>query len=115
MMQNSEYNNGNPYFVSFRPLLHNVVRLSDKELAQYADYNAKIERLEKMAAELKAAKVDVFDIELDSSDPDEIINIVRALAPTFGGINLEDIKAPECFFKILCEHGPFRRRIREIG
>ncbi len=44
------------------------------------------------------ADIDVFDIELDSSDPDEIINIVRALAPTFGGINLEDIKAPECFY-----------------
>ncbi|MFQ5612690.1 MAG: NADP-dependent malic enzyme [Anaerolineae bacterium] len=44
------------------------------------------------------ADIDVFDIELDSADPDEIINIVRALAPTFGGINLEDIKAPECFY-----------------
>jgi malate dehydrogenase (oxaloacetate-decarboxylating)(NADP+) len=44
------------------------------------------------------ADVDVFDIELDSHDPDEIVNIVRALAPTFGGINLEDIKAPECFY-----------------
>ena len=44
------------------------------------------------------ADVDVFDIELDSHDPDEIIRIVRALEPTFGGINLEDIKAPECFY-----------------
>ena len=43
------------------------------------------------------ADIDVFDIELDTLDPDEIINIVRALEPTFGGINLEDIKAPECF------------------
>ncbi len=43
------------------------------------------------------ADVDVFDIEVDSSDPEEIINVVRAIAPTFGGINLEDIKAPECF------------------
>ncbi len=42
--------------------------------------------------------VDVFDIELDTTDPDEIIRIVKALAPTFGGINLEDIKAPECFY-----------------
>ncbi len=46
----------------------------------------------------KFADIDVFDIELDSVDPDEIINIVRAIAPTFGGINLEDIKAPECFY-----------------
>ena len=44
------------------------------------------------------ANVDVFDLELDASDPDEIIRIVRALEPTFGGINLEDIKAPECFY-----------------
>ncbi len=44
------------------------------------------------------ADVDVFDIELDSKDPDEIIRVVRAIAPTFGGINLEDIKAPECFY-----------------
>ena len=43
------------------------------------------------------ADVDVFDIELDTKDPEEIIRIVRALEPTFGGINLEDIKAPECF------------------
>jgi malate dehydrogenase (oxaloacetate-decarboxylating)(NADP+) len=43
------------------------------------------------------ADIDVFDIEIDSKDPDEIIRIVKALEPTFGGINLEDIKAPECF------------------
>lgn len=43
------------------------------------------------------ADIDVFDIELDCKDPKEIIKIVKALAPTFGGINLEDIKAPECF------------------
>ena len=43
------------------------------------------------------ADIDVFDIELDTKDPDEIIRIVKALEPTFGGINLEDIKAPECF------------------
>ena len=44
------------------------------------------------------ADIDVFDIELDSHDPDEIIQIVRAMAPTFGGINLEDIGAPDCFY-----------------
>ena len=46
----------------------------------------------------KFADIDVFDIELDSRDPDEIIKVVAAIAPTFGGINLEDIKAPECFY-----------------
>ncbi|MDR7486179.1 MAG: NADP-dependent malic enzyme [Armatimonadota bacterium] len=43
------------------------------------------------------ADVDAFDIEVDATTPDEIVAAVRALAPTFGGINLEDIKAPECF------------------
>ena len=43
------------------------------------------------------ADIDVFDIELDTDDPDEFIRIVKAMEPTFGGINLEDIKAPECF------------------
>ena len=45
----------------------------------------------------KFADVDVFDIEVNSHDPEEIIKVVAAIAPTFGGINLEDIKAPECF------------------
>ncbi|MCP4137901.1 MAG: hypothetical protein GY754_43465 [bacterium] len=44
------------------------------------------------------ADVDVFDIELDTTDPDTIIETVALLEPTFGGINLEDIKAPECFY-----------------
>ena len=43
------------------------------------------------------ADVDVFDIEVDAADPERLIEVVAALAPTFGGINLEDIKAPECF------------------
>jgi len=44
------------------------------------------------------ADVDVFDIEVDSHDPDEVIKVCQLLEPTFGGINLEDIKAPECFY-----------------
>ena len=43
------------------------------------------------------ADVDVFDIEVNSNDPDEIIKLCQLLEPTFGGINLEDIKAPDCF------------------
>lgn len=43
------------------------------------------------------AGIDCFDIEVNEKDPEKFINIVRAIAPTFGGINLEDIKAPECF------------------
>ncbi|HTN48813.1 MAG TPA: NADP-dependent malic enzyme [Burkholderiaceae bacterium] len=46
----------------------------------------------------KFAGIDVFDIELAEHDPDKLVEIVAALEPTFGGINLEDIKAPECFY-----------------
>ncbi|EAI5647007.1 malate dehydrogenase [Campylobacter fetus] len=46
----------------------------------------------------KFANVDAFDIELDEHDPDKIVEICKALAPTFGGINLEDIGAPKCFY-----------------
>ena len=45
----------------------------------------------------KFAGIDVFDIEINETDPDKFIQIVKSLEPTFGGINLEDIKAPECF------------------
>jgi malate dehydrogenase (oxaloacetate-decarboxylating)(NADP+) len=44
------------------------------------------------------ADVDVFDIEVNTHDPDEVIKVCQLLEPTFGGINLEDIKAPECFY-----------------
>jgi malate dehydrogenase (oxaloacetate-decarboxylating)(NADP+) len=53
----------------------------------------------------KFAGIDVFDIEIDATDPDRIVEVVAALEPTFGGINLEDIKAPECFI--------VERRLRE--
>ncbi|SMF66293.1 NADP-dependent malic enzyme [Pseudobacteriovorax antillogorgiicola] len=46
----------------------------------------------------KFADIDVFDIEVAAEDPDQFISTVKALEPTFGGINLEDIKAPECFY-----------------
>jgi malate dehydrogenase (oxaloacetate-decarboxylating)(NADP+) len=46
----------------------------------------------------KFAGIDSFDIEVDENDPDKLVDIVAAISPTFGGINLEDIKAPECFY-----------------
>ena len=46
----------------------------------------------------KFAGIDAFDIEIDETDPEKLVEIIAALHPTFGGINLEDIKAPECFF-----------------
>ncbi len=53
----------------------------------------------------KFAGIDVFDIEIDETDPDKLVDIIASLGPTFGGINLEDIKAPECF--------AVERRLRE--
>jgi malate dehydrogenase (oxaloacetate-decarboxylating)(NADP+) len=53
----------------------------------------------------KFAGIDVFDLEIDERDPDKLVEIIAALEPTFGGINLEDIKAPECFH--------VERRLRE--
>jgi malate dehydrogenase (oxaloacetate-decarboxylating)(NADP+) len=44
------------------------------------------------------ADIDVFDIEINEKDPDKLVEIIKSLEPTFGGINLEDIKAPECFY-----------------
>jgi malate dehydrogenase (oxaloacetate-decarboxylating)(NADP+) len=46
----------------------------------------------------KFANIDVFDLEIEQRDPDKLIEIIASLEPTFGGINLEDIKAPECFY-----------------
>ncbi|MCL4762232.1 MAG: NADP-dependent malic enzyme, partial [Burkholderiales bacterium] len=46
----------------------------------------------------KFAGIDCFDIELAERDPDRLVDMICALEPTFGGINLEDIKAPECFY-----------------
>jgi malate dehydrogenase (oxaloacetate-decarboxylating)(NADP+) len=46
----------------------------------------------------KFAGIDVFDIEIDERDPDKLVEVIAALEPSFGGINLEDIKAPECFY-----------------
>src|ERR1700755_3196177 len=51
------------------------------------------------------AGIDVFDLELNERDPDKLVDIIASLEPTFGGINLEDIKAPECF--------EIERRLRE--
>lgn len=54
----------------------------------------------------KFAGINAFDIEIDETNPDKFVDIVRSIAPTFGGINLEDIKAPECFY--------IEKRLKEI-
>ncbi|MEM0480700.1 MAG: DUF87 domain-containing protein [Candidatus Aenigmatarchaeota archaeon] len=65
MIVNAEYNRGRPYFVSFRPILHQVTRLSDKELEEYDKRDRKIEELKFYLEVLKKHEVDVFDIETE--------------------------------------------------
>jgi hypothetical protein len=65
MIMNSEYNHGRPYFVSFRPLLHQVTRLSEDELEKYVKYDKKLEYLRFLVNFLKEKGVDVFDIETE--------------------------------------------------
>jgi hypothetical protein len=65
MMINSQYNKGLPYFVAFRPILHNTARLSDEELELYHNYNLKVAELKYEMEQLKDLKQDVFDIELE--------------------------------------------------
>ena len=65
MVVNAEYNNGRPYFVSFRPLLHNHARLPEKEIEQYEKYGRIMEELVYQVEQLKANKVDTLDVELE--------------------------------------------------
>jgi len=65
MVQNAEYNKGKPYFVNFRPILHSVRRLDDKELENYNKYNAVIDDLEYQIDQLEKEGVDVFDLKLE--------------------------------------------------
>lgn len=65
MLQNAEYNKGRPYFISFRPLLHNPHRLSDEDLDNYDRSNREINRLKNKLKILKKGGVDVFDLELE--------------------------------------------------
>ena len=65
MIENSAYNKGNPYFVAFRPLLHEHARLSDQELENYNKYNDIIDELDYQIEQLEEHKVDVFDLRLE--------------------------------------------------
>jgi hypothetical protein len=65
MMENAAYNRGNPYFVAFRPLLHEHARLSDEELENYNKYNEMIEDLEYEIDQLKDEGIDIFDLKLE--------------------------------------------------
>jgi hypothetical protein len=65
MFQNAEYNKGLPYFINFRPILHNTRRLSDEELEKYNKYNDQIDDLEYQVEQLEAEKVDVFDLKME--------------------------------------------------
>jgi hypothetical protein len=65
MLQNAEYNRGMPYFVAFRPLLHNTRRLGDDILQKYNQYNDVIDDLEYQIQQLEEEKVDVFDLRME--------------------------------------------------
>jgi hypothetical protein len=65
MVVNAEYNSGRPYFLSFRPLLHNTRRLSKEEITKYEEYFIEIEDLDFQAEELKKENLDVLDLELE--------------------------------------------------
>lgn len=65
MFQNAEYNRGKPYFVNFRPILHNTRRLPDEELERYNQYNNLIDDIEYQIEQLEQLKVDVFDLKME--------------------------------------------------
>ncbi len=65
MFQNAEYNRGLPYFINFRPILHNTRRLSDEELEKYNQYNDQVEQLEYQVEQLEELKIDVFDLKME--------------------------------------------------
>ncbi len=65
MLQNSAYNRGRPYFVTFRPIMHSVARLSDEEIDQYNEYNEQIDQLSYELDQLEELKQDVFDLRLE--------------------------------------------------
>jgi hypothetical protein len=65
LFQNPEYNNGRPWFINFRPLLHSPFALTEDEINQYTTLNKKIGEFDKVIAEAKAKKVDTYDIEIE--------------------------------------------------
>ncbi len=65
MFQNAEYNKGKPYFVNFRPILHNTRRLSDEELEKYNKYNDIIDDFENQVNQLEKEKIDIFDFKME--------------------------------------------------
>ena len=83
MVENSEYNRGRPYFITFRPILHSVTRLDDKELNNYLKYNEIMDELRNSAEQLEANKVDIFDLKLE-------LNLAESKIRT-GQFNIVDI------------------------
>jgi len=65
MVQNSAYNRGKPYFITFRPIMHSVARLSDEEIEQYNKYNDRISQLSYEMQQLEELKQDVFDLKME--------------------------------------------------
>jgi hypothetical protein len=83
MVENSAYNKGKPYFVQFRPVLHSLKRITDKELENYNKYNGIIDDLEYQLQQLKTLGLDTFDLELE-------LNLAKDKVKS-GNFNLVDI------------------------
>jgi len=65
MIQNAEYNDGKPWFIHFRPLLHSPFRLTDEEMDDYEKFGEEIEKISKEIEALKKKKIDTYDLELE--------------------------------------------------
>jgi hypothetical protein len=74
LLQNPAYNSGKPWFITFRPLLHNTFRLTDEELEKYKDYSLEIEGLIEKAEALSKKGIDIYDIELELKLAQEKLN-----------------------------------------
>ncbi len=83
MVQNSAYNKGRPYFVTFRPILHSVERLSDEEINKYNEYNERIDQLMYELDQLEEAGQDVFDLKLEMK-----LAIDKVKAGNFNMVNI---------------------------
>jgi hypothetical protein len=84
MVQNAEFNHGKPFFIEFRPLLHDTGRLSDKDVDEYIKYDTEVQQLIQRAKELKARGIDTSDIDFELKlARDKISTTMFAMAKTY--------------------------------
>jgi hypothetical protein len=84
LVQNPEYNEGKPWFIAFRPLLHDTFRLTERELESYDKFNIEVKDLDERVAKLKARKIDTYDVELELNlAKDKMKNGLFKMAETY--------------------------------